>query len=290
MRNYLREMSNSITRKAWLSSAAQALSRVSDSSQLDARLLLCQVLDISKSQLLAWPEQTINTQQQSALQKLIERRLAGEPMAYILGSAEFWGLELMVSPAVLVPRPETELIIEITLETIKEQGLSAPTILDLGTGSGAIALALAAELPDATLLAVDVSESALQVAEANRKRHGLTNVRMIQSNWFERIDPKMTFDFIVSNPPYVAEGDPHLSDLAHEPDLALTAAEEGMADIRHLTITAPKFLKPGGWLIVEHGYNQGDITNEQFMAAHFSNVNSRRDLAQVQRVTLGQWG
>ncbi|MEL0067383.1 MAG: HemK/PrmC family methyltransferase, partial [Gammaproteobacteria bacterium] len=169
-------MSNSITRKAWLSSAAQVLTRVSDSSQLDARLLLCQVLDISKSQLLAWPEQTINTQQQSALQKLIERRLAGEPMAYILGSAEFWGLELMVSPAVLVPRPETELIVEITLETINEQGISAPTILDLGTGSGAIALALASELPDATLLAVDVSESALQVAEANRKRHGLTNV------------------------------------------------------------------------------------------------------------------
>lgn len=290
MRNYLREMSNSITRKAWLSSAAQALSRVSDSSQLDARLLLCHVLDISKSQLLAWPEQTINTLQQSDLQKLIDRRLAGEPIAYILGSTEFWGLELMVSPAVLVPRPETELIIEITLETINEQALSAPTILDLGTGSGAIALALASELPDATLLAVDVSEQALQVAEANRKRHGLTNVRMIQSNWFERIDPKMTFDFIVSNPPYVAEGDPHLRDLVHEPDLALTAAEEGMADIRHLAITAPKFLKPEGWLIVEHGYNQGDITKTQFQAAQFSNVNTRRDLAQVQRVTLGQWG
>lgn len=281
-------MSNSVTRKEWLQSATQSLSDVSDSSQLDARLLICHALSITKSNLLAWPDEVIADDNLVQLDKLLSRRQAGEPIAYILGSTEFWGLEFNVSPAVLVPRPETELVVETVLELLPSEQLSKPNIIDMGTGSGAIAIALASELPNADITAVDVSEAALLVAESNRTLHECDNVTLIQSNWFERIDSNKPFDLIVSNPPYVAENDPHLADLTFEPDMALTAANDGMADIEHLSLECASFLKPSGWLIVEHGYNQGELVRQQFDSVGLTNIRTLTDLANLDRITIGQ--
>lgn len=282
-------MSNTVTRKEWLLGATQSLSDVSDSSQLDARILLCHVLSISKSHLLAWPDEIIEPSDLAQLNSRLLRRQAGEPIAYITGSTEFWGLEFNVSPAVLVPRPETELVIETVLEILVDEGLSNPTIIDMGTGSGAIAIALGRELSDATITAVDVSEAALSVAESNRTLNGCENVTIYQSDWFEHIDSSKQFDMIVSNPPYVAENDPHLADLTFEPLLALTAANEGMADIERLSEGCAEYLKPLGWLIVEHGYNQGKLARKQFQSVGLTNVRTLKDLANLDRITIGQW-
>ena len=278
----------SLSYNAWLNQASDSLTPVSDSPLLDARLLLCHVLDISKTTLLAWPEREIPESSLNALSDMLDRRKSGEPMAYILGEAEFWGISLSVDPSVLIPRPETELVVETALEKIISANISNPQILDLGTGSGAIAIALASELKLANITAVDVSEATLNTAINNAKRHQLDRITFKQSDWFSNVDEGCRYDVIVSNPPYVAEGDPHLDNLTYEPDTALTSANNGLADIEHLIMVSSRFLKPDGWLMIEHGYQQGSAIRTLFSNAGFGQVETLVDLAQLERITIAQ--
>lgn len=215
-----------------------------------------------------------------------QRRLNGEPVAYIVGSKAFFGLDLQVDKRVLVPRPDTETLVEwaLTFDT-------SSTVLDMGTGSGAIALALQSVRPDWQVTALDASLDALAVAKGNAKRLGL-NVHCIQSSWFEAL-PKTastaTFDLIVSNPPYIIEGDWHLAALAHEPKQALTSGADGLDDIRHIIARAPDFLNHNGWLLLEHGYDQAAAVRDLLRQRDFTQVQSKQDLAGIERCSGGQW-
>lgn len=257
------------------------------SAKLEADILLGTAIDQSRSYLYTWPERSLTPQQQSCYQALLERRCQGEPIAYITGHREFWGLDLMVSPAVLIPRPETERLVEIALQYIPEHELA--NIADLGTGSGALALALASERPRCQVAATDNSAAALQVATRNRQNLALANVQFYHGRWFEPLTPQR-FDVVVANPPYVAAGDPHLQqgDLRFEPTEALSAGADGLDDIREIIRTAPVHLKAGGWLVLEHGYNQGDAVTELFKQNGFSHVLCYPDYAERERASVGQ--
>jgi release factor glutamine methyltransferase len=273
--------------QSWVNDAAAKLAACSDSPRLDARLLLCHGLSIQQTRLLSWPDTILSNDDLERLAPLLQQRLDGRPIAYIIGHTEFWGLDLVVSEAVLVPRPETETLVELCLD--KAQRLNYPDIqiLDLGTGSGAIALALASELPSAHITAVDVSAAALAVAIDNARALRLENVKFVQSSWYEALEPQQ-FDLIVSNPPYVAEDDPHLESLTYEPDMALTAPNNGMADIQTIIKQAAGYLVDGGFLMLEHGYNQGAQVRDEFNKHGFSCCETIRDLAGNERVTLGR--
>lgn len=272
---------------ALLQTAAAQLPQ-SPTARLDAELLLAQALGRERVWLRTWPEQAVDADGEQRFQALLARREAGEPVAYILGERGFWSLDLTVTPATLIPRADTERLVEVALELAPaDQPLQ---VLDLGTGSGAIALALAAERPAWTVTAVDLSADALAVAATNGDRHKLKNVRFLQSDWLSAL-PGQRFGLIVSNPPYIAEGDAHLAegDVRFEPATALTSGRDGLDAIRHIVAAAPDHLQAPGWLLFEHGYGQGAACRELLRAAGFAGVETRRDLGGQERVTLGRW-
>jgi release factor glutamine methyltransferase len=254
---------------------------------LDAELLLAYALGAGRARLRSHPEDIPGAADAERFLALIERRAAGEPVAYILGRKGFWTLELGVSPAVLVPRPETELLVERALALHPD---GDARVADLGTGSGAIALALASARPRWRIVATDVSPDALAVARANAAALGLERVQMLQGDWLECL-PGRTFDLLLSNPPYVAADDPALRqpELMREPRLALVAAEGGLADLRRIVAAAPGHLEPGGWLLLEHGAGQAAAVAGALVARGFAQVRSHRDLAGRERMTEGQW-
>ena len=258
-----------------------------DSARRDTEILLCHCLGKPRSWLYTWPEATVEEPALSRFNALQTARLSGEPIAYLTGEREFWSLTLRVNSHTLIPRPETETLVEWALS------LDLPVqaqVADLGTGSGAIALALASERPGWRVLGVDCSEQALLVARENLQALGFAHVKLLLSSWFERIGAQR-FDLIVSNPPYVQEGDPHLAqgDLRFEPTSALVAAGNGFADLQTLATDSRKYLTEGGWLLLEHGYTQGAAVREILIESGFSRVQTRRDLAGQERITGGCW-
>ncbi len=265
------------------------LSAISDSARLDTELLLCHCLDKPRSYLRAWPEAEPDSHQQQRFSTLLQRRIKGEPVAHILGSRGFWTLDLAVSPATLIPRPETELLVEACLELAACR--DDCRLLDLGTGTGAIALALASEKPQWKILACDNQPEAVRLAEHNHQHLQLANVEVLQSDWFGAVGTG-GFDIIVSNPPYIDADDPHLQqgDLRFEPVTALVAGEQGMADIRHIVDAAQSYLLPGGYLLFEHSYQQAALVRALLLAAGYDEVRSLNDLAGHERVTLGRLG
>ncbi|MBU0499265.1 MAG: peptide chain release factor N(5)-glutamine methyltransferase [Gammaproteobacteria bacterium] len=258
------------------------------SPRLDAEILLAFVIEKPRSHLHAWPERELPPEHWHRFQELIGQRLNGRPLAYITGRREFWSLELAVTKAVLIPRPETELLVERALELLPLG--HAALIADLGTGSGAIAAALARERPEARIVAVDSSPEALAVAEGNLRRLGLANVETRLGNWCNGFREDERYDLILSNPPYIADDDPHLNrgDLPAEPRSALASGPDGLDDIRAILCCVPSRLKPGGWLLVEHGYDQGERVRGLFLQAGFTQVATLRDLEERERVTEGQ--
>lgn len=258
----------------------------SDSAVLDTELLLSHVLDVSRTYLKTWPDRQPDTDQVTTFAALFQRRIRGEPIAYILGHQGFWSLDLKVSEHTLIPRPETELLVETALEL---QLPPQSSVLDLGTGTGAIALALACERNDWNITALDFQPQAVALAEENRAAHKLDNVQIVQSNWFAAL-PAVKFDLIVSNPPYIEKNDPHLSqgDVRFEPASALVSGAEGLDDLILLISQSVAFLKPNGWLLVEHGYDQGPGVRALFAEAAFSAIETRNDYNQMDRITFGQ--
>ena len=248
----------------------------------EARRLLATVLGATIEALAAHPQRRVEAEAAARFAALSARRAAGEPMAYLLGEKEFYGRAFAVSPAVLVPRPETELLVDLALARLR--GLPAPRVLDLGTGSGCIAVTLALECPAARVTAVERSAAALPVARDNARRLGAW-VEFLLGDWLAPVTGR--FDVIVANPPYVAGGDPHLRALASEPAAALVAGPDGLDDLRRIVAAAPRHLNPGGWLAVEHGHDQGAAVRDLFVAAGFAAVQTHVDLAGNDRVCSG---
>ncbi|MBA2962404.1 MULTISPECIES: peptide chain release factor N(5)-glutamine methyltransferase [Ramlibacter] len=255
-------------------------------ARLDAQLLLLQALGRpqgDRAWLITHDADALEPTTHAAFEAACGRRLAGEPLAYLVGQKEFFGLPLQVDHRVLVPRPDTETIVEWALEALA--GRQAPPVIDLGTGSGAIALAIQSRRPDAHVTAVDRSADALAVAAANAQRLQLP-VRFVQADWLQGAG---RYDLVVSNPPYVAQGDPHLPALAHEPVSALVAGTDGLSDLRRIAADAPGHLQPGGWLLLEHGWDQAAAVRQLLADAGFTDIGSRRDLAGVERCSGGRW-
>lgn len=270
--------------RAALAEAAARLGH-SDTAALDAQLLLAHILGKTRTWLYTWPAHELDASQSAAFDALVARAAAGEPVAYLTGKRAFWTLTLDVTPAVLIPRPDTELLVELALEV----GMTLPgPVADLGTGSGAIALALASERGDWQLHATDASAEALQVAMANAERLGFANVRFFHGSWCEAL-PADRYSLIVSNPPYIADNDPHLPALAFEPLGALVANEDGLADLRTIAIAACARLADGGWLLLEHGWQQGEAVHALLCSLGYTGVTTRRDSGDRDRVTLGRW-
>lgn len=257
----------------------------SESAQIDSELLLACALGCTRTHLYTWPEKILSTSQYAYFESLLDRRVLGEPIAYVIGDREFWSLTLKVNRHVLIPRPETELLVETALSLLPEQ---PQRVADLGTGSGAIALALAKERPDWKLYASDLSPEALAVASDNALTHKLSNVRFNQGSWCEAL-PAEPLQMIVSNPPYIDPKDAHLSqgDLRFEPRSALSSEESGIADIRTIITQAPAHLSPGGWLLLEHGYEQADAVRALLVSSGFQDVRTLQDLNGCDRISLG---
>jgi release factor glutamine methyltransferase len=255
---------------------------------LEARLLLTHVLACSRTWLITHGDEPLPEAAGRAFGELIGRRLGGEPVAYLVGEREFFGLPFCVDREVLIPRPETELLVELALARIPAD--TPLRILDLGTGSGVVALTLAHLRPRAQVTAVDVSPGALAVARANACRLGLAGVRFVESDWFTALGSEECFDVIVGNPPYLAQDDPHLGegDLRFEPRHALVAGADGLAALRAIVAGLPGRLSPGGWLLLEHGWDQGAACRQLFVEAGLTEVGSERDLAGHERVTVGR--
>jgi release factor glutamine methyltransferase len=246
----------------------------------EARLLLAAASGFSEASVLAFPEKALSPEIQKSFTEMASRRAAGEPVAYILGRKEFYGLELAVNPAVLIPRPETELLVEIALEK------NFSSVVDLGTGSGAIALALKKHRPKARVIAVEASAAALAVAQRNAAKHSL-EIEFRHGRWLEAVAGER-FDLIVANPPYVAADDPHLHDLAFEPARALVAGADGLDAIREIVAVAPGHLSPGGWLLLEHGMGQDDAVRALLADAGLEDLTRWPDLAGIPRVSGGR--
>jgi len=273
-----------------LADARKRLASSCDSPQLDAELLLAHVIGKDRSFFYTWPEHTPQRRLVLHYEDLLERRILGEPLAHILGEREFWSLRLMVTADTLIPRPETELLVEQALKLAEYR--KPATILDLGTGSGALALALALELPDAQVTATDLSAAALAIARKNAHRHGLMNIRFALGDWYAALQQDESFDLIVSNPPYIPEHDPHLgnADLRHEPYQALASGPEGLDAIRLILDDLHAHLSAGGWLLMEHGYDQGNQVQELFRRAGLLDVSCQKDIEGRDRITLGRKG
>ncbi len=288
-----------------------ALDLDADSARIEVQCLLQAVLQVNRAYLLTHPEQILDAKQRTHYAALFERRLRGEPLAYILGEREFYGLNFRVTPATLIPRADTELLVELALQRIQPplsasitlSGFPNPSrpplvrggvsehafrVLDLGTGSGAIALSIAHTRPDIEVMAVDMSQEVLDMAQENVRRLNIGNARLLRSDWFSALTGKR-FDLIVSNPPYIADDDAHLAqgDLRFEPRNALTSGADGLDDIRRIVTQARMHLNSGGWLLMEHGYDQAERVRELLQQAGFTGVFSARDLAGVERVSGG---
>ena len=274
--------------KTLLNQATEALCHVSESPLLDAEVILCTVLGKDRSYLRAWPEQAIDAQVIETYQIMLNARQHGKPIAYITGHREFWSRDFQVSPAVLIPRPDTELLIELSLALIP--ATQPYQIIDLGTGSGIIAITLAAERPSALISACDVSEAALPIAKANAVKHKVERIQFYRSHWFDSV-PQGQFDLIVSNPPYLSEDDDHLhqGDLRFEPLTALISGKQGLNDINTIAKTARPRLKHNGYLLVEHGYNQQKDVQNIFRSLGYGNIQTHTDLSGQPRVTCGQY-
>lgn len=259
-----------------------------DASRFEAELLLLHALGRDRAWLFAHGSDPVDPAVHDTYAALLARRASGEPIAYITGRRGFWTLDLRVSPATLIPRAETERLVELALERL---AADAPTrIADLGTGSGAIALAIASERPLAQVVATDASAAALEIAQANAREHGLGQVRFVHGDWFAPLAGER-FDLIASNPPYIEAGDAHLTrgDLRFEPASALASGADGLADIRRIVAQAPAHLRPGGWLLLEHGFDQGDAVRALLREAGFDEARTEQDLEHRDRVSLGRW-
>ncbi len=272
----------------YLQQASQELLSIADEPHLEAQLLLAHSLRVSRNYLYAWPEQTVRTEEAIQFTQLIARRLQGEPIAYLTGQREFWSLDLQVDRNTLIPRAETELLVEKILSMTSASPATTLAIADLGTGSGAIALALAHERPHWQLYATDINPAALHMAQQNAERHALTNITFSQGDWCAAL-PRHDFDMIVSNPPYITEmeWECYSSGLAFEPRQALLAGSEGLDALRAISAAAKSYLKPQGYLLMEHGYLQGSCVREMLENRGYSDVYSIKDLSGHDRVTLG---
>ncbi|MCI3908372.1 peptide chain release factor N(5)-glutamine methyltransferase [Pseudomonas viridiflava] len=258
----------------------------SPTARLDAELLLAAALGKPRSFLHTWPERIVSTEAALAFAGYLQRRRTGEPVAYILGQQGFWKLDLEVAPHTLIPRPETEMLVEAALELVP--AFAPAQVLDLGTGTGAIGLALANDRQQWKITAVDRVPEAVELAERNRQRLQLANAEVLNSHWFSALEGRQ-FDLIISNPPYIAETDPHLSmgDVRFEPGSALTSGPDGLDDLRTIISEAPAHLTPGGWLLLEHGYDQGPAVRELLIRHGFERIQTRRDLGEHERITFG---
>lgn len=269
-----------------LARAAQRLVAAgSPSARLDAEVLLCHVLGVDRTWLYTWGDREADAEAEARFEALVAEREAGQPVAHLTGEREFWGLRLATSPATLIPRPDTETLVEAALAVAGETG----RLLDLGTGTGAVALAFASERSGWSVTGVDLRAEAVALAADNAARLAIANARFFVSDWFTSLGDER-FELIVSNPPYIAAEDPHLArgDVRFEPRSALVAADEGLADLRHLVAEARRHLAPGGRLMLEHGAGQGAAVREALAAAGYGEVQSRRDLGGHERVSLGR--
>lgn len=259
----------------------------SPTARLDAELLLAAALGKPRSFLHTWPERIVSSEAAQTFDAYLKRRRTGEPVAYILGQQGFWNIDLEVATHTLIPRPETEMLVETALELLP--GAIPHRLLDLGTGTGAIALSLAKDRPQWTVTAVDRVEEAVALAERNRQRLYLDNARVLQSHWFSAVEGQR-FDLILSNPPYIADNDPHLvqGDVRFEPSSALTSGADGLDDLRLIVSQAPAHLEAGGWLLLEHGYDQGAAVRELLDRHGFEQIQTRRDLGDHERITFGR--
>mgnify|MGYP000091328902 CR=1 FL=1 len=261
----------------------QQLAAVSATADIDARLCLCHVLNVSNSYLYSHDNRILNDNELRSLQQLVDARLAGQPLAYLFGYWHFYDLTLSVAPSTLIPRPDTEVLVE---QVLARDFATNAKVLDLGTGTGAIALALAANRPHWQLTAVDYIEDAVMLAEHNRQQLNISNCEVLQSNWYAAVAGQR-FALIVANPPYIDPADPHLAALQYEPITALTAANNGLADIEHIIAKAPQHLLEGGWLYLEHGYDQADAVQQLLTQAGFTQVHSVKDYGDNWRVSAG---
>lgn len=265
--------------------AQQKLATISQTPRLDAELLLAHVLNVSRPYLYAHAKESLAERYFSQFAAFLERRLQGEPMAYVLGNKEFWSLKLLVSKDTLIPRPETELLVQLTLLLLPQQ--EGVKIADLGVGSGAIAIALASERPKWQIHGTEISANALEIAHKNLKLHGIQNVTLNQGSWCEGLIAK-NYQAIVSNPPYIAENDPHLAELIFEPKEALVAGD-GLAAIRLIISQARDYLAKDGWLLIEHGYQQQDAVIALMLEFGYLQVEAYRDVFGQPRVVVSQW-
>jgi len=270
-----------------LQQASKQLADYSPSAMLDAQVLLSHVLQCNSAHLAAWPEKTLSETQLTDFQQLVEQRQQGLPVAHLTGSREFWSLDFSVDNSTLIPRPETETLVEYLLQNFADRKELA--LLDMGTGTGAIAISIASEKPEWNIVASDISEDALELARQNCNIHKTNNVTLVHSDWFQGIGQEH-FDIIISNPPYIAGDDPHLSqgDVRFEPKSALTSGDTGMDDIEHLCTHAKAYLLKDGCLIVEHGYNQKQIVAECFAKNDYTNITQQKDLSGHTRMTAGK--
>lgn len=280
-----------VTLDALLAQSAARLSAAgSPSARLDAEVLLCHVLSVERTWLYTWGDREAGDETVARFQALVSRREAGEPVAYLTGEREFWGLRLATDPSTLIPRPDTETLVESALSLAQDP---EGRLLDLGTGSGAIALAFASERPAWRVLGLDIRPEAVALAQHNAARLALANAEFRESDWFAALkddESRPRFSLIVSNPPYIAAGDPHLAmgDVRFEPRSALVADGDGLADLRYLVKRAREHLLPGGWLLLEHGWSQAAAVREALETAGYAEVVSRRDLGGHERVSLGK--
>lgn len=272
-----------------LAEGARSLAPFTEDSALEAEILLSFVLGKGRTYFRAFPDASVSEAESSHFRDLVAHRSKGEPIAYLTGQREFWSLDFEVNPSVLIPRHETELLVESALALIATD--SGPTILDLGTGSGIIAITMGLARKDAKIIAVDASTAALSVARRNAARLGSSNVEFVASDWFTHIDKSIRFELIVSNPPYIADQDPHLQkgDLRFEPRAALTSGPDGLEDIRTIANRAREFLLPSASLIMEHGYDQATAVHRILIEAGYEGVETRRDLQGHPRVTMARY-
>ncbi|WP_211829320.1 peptide chain release factor N(5)-glutamine methyltransferase [Kistimonas asteriae] len=265
---------------------ARELTSLSSTPALDVELLLCHVLDKPRSWLFTWPEHELTTDQLAAVNQLIDRRLIGHPVAHLIGTRDFWNLTLNVSPDTLIPRPDTELLVEQALACLDP---SPYKVADLGTGTGAIALALAVERPNWEVAGTDRVEAAVELARQNADMNALLHVQFYTGSWCDAL-PDKDYDLIVSNPPYIRTDDPHLhqGDVRFEPSSALASGIDGLDDIRIIAKQALQHLKPRGWLLLEHGYDQGDDVRNILTQQNYTDIETLRDLAGHERITRGR--
>ena len=255
--------------------------------QNEALLLLQHACDKSKEFLIAHSDETLNTNTHQLFQAYIARRITGEPIAYITQEKEFWSLSLKVEPGILIPRPETELLVEAALAATNKTDIN---ILELGTGSGCIALALAKQLPKASIIATDISQQCLDLAQHNALNHDCPHIQFINSHWFENI-AQHDFDLIISNPPYISTDDKNIAQTVHdfEPHTALFSNNDGLADLHHIIQYAPEYLIAGGTLLLEHGFQQAQAVYAQFEKFGYNNIHTTQDMQQHERVTQGKF-